>query len=82
MCAAHSVTYDAATLSYAGSGGSNANCVEVLVALNASDHAFDSGGCSQGFGCFLADTDGIHCTGPVTTEGAGAGGVVRACACE
>jgi hypothetical protein len=83
VCAAHGAVYDSATSTYAGSAGSNANCVAVLAAVNANvSPVFDSGGCSNGFGCLSQAPYGVRCTNPATNSSALAGDVARACACQ
>ena len=85
LCASVSLTYDEATLTYAGSDGSFANCNAVLSALGAAaTSAGDAAGCSAGLGC-MYDSNGpgrTRCTSPATTSSASAANTMRACACQ
>lgn len=72
--------YNAATLSYAGSGGSNANCQAVLDALKAPGTGAPSTTASAA-GCHVNGT--TRRRGTTATTGAASGNnVFRACACN
>ena len=87
-CAAVGKTCDAATITYAGSGGTTSNCGAVLDALFGSGGAVDAdctgfgaglGCCAPGYGS--AEAYG-RCTAPPTTCAASHFAVPRACACQ
>ncbi len=76
--------YDPATLSYAGSGGSLAQCEGVLDALGVGTGSPVSMDCSpDALGCAYDPTTParVHCSSPATTEGAAGADWARACAC-
>ncbi len=85
-CAAEGRVYDAATATYAGSSGTNANCEAVLTALghpgSVADGSLSVGG---GFGCSWICPRGcgvgFRDIGETTTSGASAALFQRACAC-
>ena len=92
-CAAQGLVYDAATATYAGSAGTNANCEAVLTALGPMGTVFDISfsvvfggapiglGCSGGYLCTLeCDQLLLRDTDPTTSEAASPG-FLRACAC-
>ncbi len=90
-CAAVGLNYDDATRDYAGSAGTNANCVAVNDALGNAGGAVLDFVCAAGFstGCtwsaaFGAPFDRIRCVSPApTTAGADAGpDYRRVCACS
>lgn len=82
-CAANSLSYDPATATYAGSGGSDANCTAVAVAVDPSttfnsDANLGGVGCCDVFGAgAVADRD-LDPTTATATNGA----VARYCACN
>jgi hypothetical protein len=83
--AAGGLTYDVATGDYAGSGGTDQQCVDVLDALGvAAGPLLTTDTCVVGAGC--ADEPGIvsriRCTVPPTDSTASFPGVNRACACQ
>ncbi|MFA5161753.1 MAG: hypothetical protein WC421_05865 [Elusimicrobiales bacterium] len=86
VCSTHS-GYNAATVSYAGSGGTLANCHNVSVALGKPGTGTDWGSCAAGFGCiymyappYFDESD--RCPTPATTADASNAGVMRFCACN
>jgi hypothetical protein len=83
VCSFYGLSYNTATLTYAGSSGSNANCQMVLDALGAGSGGISSGPCGgQALGCMLGEGTRARCTSPATTAGAAQGGQFRACACQ
>jgi len=83
VCAAHSLVYDAATLTYAGSSGSDANCGAVLTALGHPGSAFGVG-IGLGLGCARISGSNLRDTSPTTSSASVMPGtlVYRACACQ
>lgn len=85
VCGANAnfVNYDAATLSYAGSGGNDGNCITVLNALLNPDPTFNGNGVGEHAGCvaYNSGANGFRYT-DATTAGASVGGEQRACACS
>ncbi len=82
-CAGVGAVCDAATITFAGSGGTNTNCMSVLAALAITDPFTESMECLGGYGC--ADIPGFvsaRCSAPPTTCAAAASNVQRACACN
>ncbi len=84
-CAAEGRVYDAATATYAGSSGTNANCEAVLTALGhpgSVNDTLSSGGSGTGcsWGCFRGCV-GLRYIGETTTSGASFATHQRACAC-
>jgi hypothetical protein len=82
-CTAQGLVYSAATLSYAGSGGTDANCNAVLDALAVPNISFLDGG-PGGVGCFYC---GPGCERnrdltPTTSSATYPIIVQRACACQ
>jgi hypothetical protein len=82
-CAIKGRAYDSATETYAGSGGTDANCVAVLDALGIPAGPLSmSALCFDGVGCLYAPPAGrARCTAPPTNSSA-SGSVRRACACQ
>ena len=83
-CAAQGRSYDdAGTAGYAGSGGTNEQCLAVLTALGATQEASaDAVSCGMGLGCHVDVASQPHrCTDPTTAAAAGVT-VGRACACQ
>jgi hypothetical protein len=82
-CAINGRIYDAATATYAGSGGSNANCGGVLDALGVpAGPVTDNSPCFDGVGCFNTTAAGRYrCTSPATNATASSI-VQRVCACQ
>jgi hypothetical protein len=78
-CVAEGLAYNAATLSHAGSGGSDANCDAVLLALGYAGAPVTTTS-SSGFGCAISSGSGVRDTAPTTSAATGSG-VQRACAC-
>jgi hypothetical protein len=79
------MSYDPATETYAGSGGTNANCTAVLVDLLGSPFAIaNDTTCAAAVGCQrdLFFPGLFRCTSPPTNGGASAPGIRRACACQ
>jgi len=83
VCAGQGKLYDAATATYAGSGGTDAQCEAVLIALGLpGPHNFSgTTSCAQGFGCANSSSGSLHCDSPATTAGASTPTLSRACAC-
>jgi hypothetical protein len=84
VCANVGATYDSATASYAGTGGSDANCQAVLNALVSPDPTFfGSDTCGVGgIGCMLSNPVGFRCTDTPTNAGDSSATFQRACACQ
>lgn len=82
VCSMWSATYNSATLSYAGSGGDNTNCNNVLTALDAGGSASTNAVTGAG-GCSINEATGARTRGTTaTTPEASAGSSYhRACAC-
>jgi hypothetical protein len=78
-CVAEGLAYDPATLSFAGSGGSDASCDQVLIALGYLGAPVSSTS-GSGFGCAISSGSGVRDT-TATSAAATASGVQRACAC-
>ena len=81
-CASAGLSYDPATATYAGSGGSLSQCFEVMDALQGAAHGADVDPCGNGLGChelgFVVD----RCVTPATDSTSSQSGVSRACACQ
>ena len=84
MCTNLGLAYDAATLNYAGSSGTNGQCQAVLDAVGAPLTGAPSNlGCGAGVGCQVTtDPFRERCTSPATTAGASDTEVRRVCACQ
>lgn len=82
-CAAHG-GYNAATLTYAGSAGSAANCAAVMDAIGAPATAVISQVCGLALGCMydFATPSRFFCSGPATNASDAYIGGRRACACN
>jgi hypothetical protein len=82
-CALAARTYDPATETYAGSGGSDANCTAVLDGLGVpAGPLLTTAACFDGVGCFHAAPLGrVRCTAP-PTNAISSGNLQRACACQ
>lgn len=81
VCSTHG-GYNAATGTYAGSSGSNANCQNVMTTLGASGGSVTDLGCSGSYvgnGCFVYNGNRYRCTN--STDGTSYLGQ-RACACN
>jgi hypothetical protein len=76
------LAYDSATLTYAGSSGTDANCEAVLDALGVPAGSLFSGTCSEAVGCAYTGTSRLRCTSPQTDSSTGSAGYERACACK
>ena len=76
--------YNAATLTYAGSDGTNANCESVLDALGAPGTAVTDLAFNKGVGCFAYPVNSLRYrdTGAATTGAATYSVYSRACACN
>jgi len=88
-CTARGLSYDDATLTYAGSAGDdgNAHCADVMEGLTGiPGSAQDSASCSAGYGCMLDGNQDpavrTRCTAPATTASAAGTNIYRACACR
>ena len=81
-CGSAGLSYDAATETYAGSGGSLSQCFEVMDALQGAAHGADVDPCGNGLGChelgFVVD----RCVTPATDSTSSQSDVARACACQ
>jgi hypothetical protein len=85
MCTNLGLSYDAATLTYAGSSGSDAQCESVLDAVGAPLSGLptptDCG--PVGAGCMVTtDPARERCSSPATTAAAIAVDTRRVCACQ
>ena len=83
-CADFGLVYDSATLTYAGSGGTDANCSAVLLALGQPGGAAVGPGTLAPFGCWCAQ-GGATCYRAATlatTAGSAYPTGQRACACQ
>jgi hypothetical protein len=95
-CAAHGMTYSSKTETFAGSGGTQAQCGTILGFLEAPGSGnFNSGTCSAALGCISRGIRGgfydgyriigynwERCTSPSTSATAALADVRRACACQ
>jgi hypothetical protein len=88
VCTANGLVYDSATLTYAGSSGTDANCAAVLNALGIPGGVIATS-TGLGIGCFSVPSPPMGLAGgrdtTATTSSAGAppgAGVFRACACH
>jgi len=82
VCTGHSLVYDASTASYAGSGGTLANCEAVLNALGKSGAATAPSTGFDNLGCYFDEQMAANFRNPnQTTAGAAASFIERACAC-
>ena len=83
VCALAGRAYDAATESYAGSGGTDGNCAAVLDALGVPAGPLQtSSTCFDGVGCLHTLAEGrARCSAPPTNSD-GAGAFRRVCACQ
>ena len=82
VCSQNSLTYDSATETYAGSGGTDENCAGLLTEYGSL--AF-SGPCPlPGVGCGVFSALGwpVRCVTPATTSSAATTGILRVCACQ
>jgi hypothetical protein len=85
-CGGLGMTCDPATVTYAGSGGTDADCLAVLTALGVTD-TYSGGQFCLGtlpVGCVdePAFTSAYRCSSPATTCAGSAAGLRRACACQ
>ncbi len=82
-CADVGLAYDAATATYAGSAGSDANCSAVLTALGQPGATIGSGGPPGGIGCWCDHASScLRDTAHPTTSTASYIYGQRACACH
>jgi hypothetical protein len=81
-CATIGQTCDAATVSYLGSDGTDANCGFVSHALGTPATAIPVPGCPTGIGCAFGGGVLARCTTPSTTCSAVDAGMQRICACH
>ncbi len=86
-CLAAGLSYDTATLTFAGSGGTWAQCQAVMDALGQTAPPLvdgeDAPSCPSGLGCVKDEGIRFRCTDPVaTTATASAPVAYRACACQ
>lgn len=90
VCANNGRTYDNATVTYSGSGGSDAQCQAVANALGVSGTVTFSGDCAQGFGCVSCAShldcgiilELVRCSTPPTASNASLASFRRVCACH
>lgn len=82
VCSTHGGT-NAATISYVGSSGTDAQCQSVLAAFG-DNATFYQDSCSTGWGCYSLTSPArrIRCADPVTTQSASNGIIRRVCACN
>jgi hypothetical protein len=81
VCGNQGRTYDAATETYAGSGGTDANCTAVLTAFGQTFNGTNSS--TSGVGCSVLPVfGGFRITSPATTGAGSVGNISRACACQ
>lgn len=81
-CAIAARTYDSATETYAGSGGSDANCTAVLDDLGVpAGPLLTSAACFDGLGCFYNFAGRGRCSSP-STNSTSSGNFQRVCACQ
>jgi hypothetical protein len=83
LCASAGLVYDTATASFAGDGGTNANCLSVVTDLGVSAGTVSAESCFSGAGCVVrpAPAAPVRCSAPATTA-SGAEPGFRACACQ
>jgi hypothetical protein len=84
-CANASLVYDPATATHAGSGGTLANCVDILALLGADSgtNMGDLVGCAPNYiGCWVDSSGYGRCPDPVTDGPSAISGFARACACQ
>ena len=85
VCASALRTYAPETESYAGSGGSDANCQAILTEFGSTVSFESSPSCTDAVGCGLAGAFAgtqTRCASPTTTSAAFSDGYWRACACQ
>jgi len=85
VCSNAFFSYDAATETYAGTGGSLLQCYAVMDALGqTSPPLFDGGdlACGAGGGCGTDGGSRARCTDVPTNSSATLPGISRACACQ
>lgn len=84
-CAAQGLIYDPATATYAGSGGTDANCQAVMTALGHPGPVMATS-LSIGFGCVYVVTAGMTARDTSPTSASASmppgNGAYRACACQ
>jgi hypothetical protein len=85
-CAIQGLAYDPATETYAGSSGTDDQCVAILHALTpyAISLISEVTACGVGLGCHLTEYGAVRCPAPTTTADAAGQTlqpVYRACAC-
>jgi len=83
-CGLHGLGYHPATETYAGSGGTDAQCEAVLNALGIPGSPLFSSACSDGFGCLSQASPNyrLRCLSPATSAEAYFPISQRACACQ
>ena len=84
VCTNAGLVYDSATATYAGSGGTLAQCDEVMDALGDTLTLSEDLDCGATLGCVIDPIVGtrIRCTTPVTDSASGTSTILRACACQ
>jgi eukaryotic-like serine/threonine-protein kinase len=89
VCGAAGLVYDAATRYFAGSDGTDANCMAVLTSLNAPAFNGFQRTVGRPLGCAVSRDanltgrpDWVRVTGSSRTEAAARGNEARACACR
>ena len=82
-CAIKGRAYDSATMTYAGSSGTDANCIAVLDALGVAAGPLDTlSTCSDGLGCLYALSLRARCSAPPTNSSSSGVALQRVCACQ
>src|SRR5262249_18140411 len=82
VCPNNERVYDTATATYAGSGGSLANCAAVMNDLGVAGGGVDNGACTDAEGCYTSAGNIVRCTAPATTSSASNVNHIRVCACQ
>lgn len=88
ICAAASLTYDPATETYAGSGGTASNCTAVAAAFRLDYSIAEDVDCTagpnpqSGIGCVQFGSTTYRCIAPPTTASAAPSAGERYCACQ
>jgi len=82
VCAGVGLAYDSATLTIAGSGGTNAACDAILTGIGVGGAGVTDGSCFEGFGCLEEAGSRGRCTDPATSATVKDPTATRACACE
>lgn len=82
-CAEANLDYDDSTRDYAGSGGTDEACEQVLTALgNPGDVTDVLCAVTEEIGCATGDGGNVRCSNPPTNSTGTSFGILRACACS